>query len=244
LSLIIGYKKGKRGSEVEWEEDVSQEIKQQDLLLIEKHRKREICFNDALLRKGYDVTQVNSGGDGLIQMNGYKPDVIIINAASLRTNGLRICSWYHNRLPDIPVILIVAEDEPIADAESVDVIMHLPFTVQKLVNRLRSFQQTLNEDVLIRGPLQLNQKTRMVSINDKTAYLTPRLTRLLKVFMENSSKALAREELFKRVWETDYTGDTRTLDVHISWLRKVLEENPTNPKLIKTVRGIGYKLDL
>ena len=221
-----------------------QEPQQQSLLLIEKHRKLEICFKDALLRKGYTVSQVNSGGEGLVRLNGFQPDVIVINAASLRTNGLRICSWYHNRLPNIPVILIVAEDEPIADADSADIIMHLPFTVQKLANRLRSFKQTFDQDVLVRGALQLNRKTRMVTYFDKTAYLTPRLSMLLQVFMENNSKELGREELFKQVWETDYTGDTRTLDVHISWLRKVLEKDSTNPQLIKTVRGVGYMLNL
>lgn len=221
-----------------------QEPQLQSLLLIEKHRKLEICFNDALLRKGYTVLQVKSGGEGLVSLNGFRPDVIVINAASLRTNGLRICSWYHNRLPSVPIILIVAEDEPIADAEWVDVIMHLPFTVKKLINRLRSFVPTLNQDFLVRGPLQLNPKTRMVTYYEKSSYLTPRLSMLLKIFMENPLKPLTREELFKQVWETDYTEDTRTLDVHISWLRKALEEDNTNPQLIKTVRGIGYKLDL
>jgi DNA-binding response OmpR family regulator len=223
---------------------VLQEPQQQNLLLIEKHRKLEICFNDALQRKGYSLLQVNSGGEGLVSLNGFHPDVIVINAASLRTNGLRICSWYHNRLPTVPIILIVAEDEPIADADWVDVIMHLPFTVQKLVNRLRSFEPTLNHDFLVRGVLQLNPKTRMVTYFDKSTYLTPRLTLLLRVFMENPLKPLTREELFKRVWETDYTEDTRTLDVHISWLRKVLEIDSTNPRLIKTVRGVGYMLNL
>lgn len=225
-------------------ETVLQQPQQQRLLLIEKHRKLEICFNDALLRKGYSVLQVNSGGEGLVSLNGFRPDVIVINAASLRTNGLRICSWFHNRLTAVPIILIVAEDEPIADADWVDIIMHLPFTVQKLVNRLRSFQPTLNQDFMVRGALQLNPKTRMVTYLEKSTYLTPRLTLLLKVFMENPLKSLTREELFKRVWETDYTEDTRTLDVHISWLRKALEEDPTNPQLIKTVRGVGYMLNL
>jgi len=229
---------------VDRKEDALQESQQQNLLLIEKHRKLEICFKDALLRKGYPVLQVNSGGDGLVSLNGFHPDVIIINAASLRTNGLRICSWYHNRLPAIPIILIVAEDEPIADAEWVDVIIHLPFTVQKLVNRLRAFKQSYNQDILVRGPLQLNPKTRMVTYYDKSTYLTPRLTKLLQLFMENNSHPLSREEIFKQVWDTDYVGDTRTLDVHISWLRKVLEEDNSNPQLIKTVRGKGYMLDL
>jgi len=84
----------------------------------------------------------------------------------------------------------------------------------------------------------------MVTYYDKSTYLTPRLTKLLQLFMENNSHPLSREEIFKQVWDTDYVGDTRTLDVHISWLRKVLEEDNSNPQLIKTVRGKGYMLDL
>lgn len=221
-----------------------QEPQQQSLLLIEKHRKFGICFEDALLRKGYNLLRMDNGGKGLTRLSEFRPDVVIINAASLRTNGLRICSWYHNRMPNVPIILIVAEDESFSDAEVADVVLHLPFTVQKLVNRLRSFDQTHNQDLLIKGQLMLNVKTRMVTYLDKSAYLTPRLSSLLLVLMEHPSQALAREEIFKRVWETDYTEDTRTLDVHISWLRKALEEDSTHPQLIKTVRGVGYKLEL
>lgn len=214
------------------------------VLLIERSRKLESCFKDALLRKGYMVLGVESGGEGLTRLNDFLPDVIIINAASLRTNGLRIASWYHNRLPETPVILIVAEDEPIDDADTIDVILHLPFTVQKIVNRLRSFENTRNQDLLIEGPLLLNLKTHMVTYNQKTTYLTPRLAQLLEILMNNPGFEFPRDELFKQAWNTDYTEDTRSLDVHISWLRKAIEENPQNPELIKTVRGIGYKLEL
>ena len=123
-------------------------------------------------------------------------------------------------------------------------ILQLPFTVQKLVNRLKAFKRTVNQGILTRENLQLNPKTRMVIYGDKSTVLTPRLSMLLKAFLENPGKELKREDLFKQVWETDYTVDTRTLDVHISWLRKTLEDDPTNPKLIKTIRGVGYILDL
>ncbi|HQN68922.1 MAG TPA: helix-turn-helix domain-containing protein, partial [Anaerolineaceae bacterium] len=73
---------------------------------------------------------------------------------------------------------------------------------------------------------------------------TPRCSDLLRVMMEKPGKVLTRKELFSHVWDTDYTGDTRTLDVHISWLRNALEENPRQPELIQTIRGIGYKLNL
>lgn len=224
-------------------EDVLQEQKQR-LLLIERHRNLEHCFKDALIRKGYPVLQVESGGDGLTRLNDFPPDVVIVNAASLRTNGLRICSWYRNRLPETPIILIVAEDEPIDDADFVDVILHLPFTIQKLVNRLRAFESTRNQDLLVKGGLQLNLKTRMVSFGGKTSYLTPRLCHLLQVMIETPGVTIERESLFRKVWDTDYTEDTRTLDVHVSWLRKAIEEDHQKPEVIKTVRGVGYLVDL
>jgi DNA-binding response OmpR family regulator len=62
--------------------------------------------------------------------------------------------------------------------------------------------------------------------------------------MESPGEVVEREELFKKVWETDYTGDTRTLDVHISWLRKAIEPDPTQPKFLRTIRGVGYRLDV
>lgn len=213
------------------------------LLLIESHRKPEICFKDKLIRKAYPVLQVESGGDGLKRLNDFPPEVIIVNAASFRTNGLRICSWYRNRLPEIPIILIVTEDEPIDCADMVDVILHLPFTVQKLVNRLRTFEKTRKQELLVEGDLQLNLKTRMVSYGQKSTYLTPRLCHLLQVMLETPGATINREDLFRRVWDTNYTEDTRTLDVHISWLRQAIEEDPKNPKVIKTVRGVGYLIE-
>ena len=123
-------------------------MQQQNLLLIEKRTKKVLCFYDALDRKGYTILKVDNGNDGLIGLNDFEPDVIIINAASMRTNGLRIASWYHNRLPNIPIFLIVAEDAAITEAEGVDMILQLPFTVQKLVNRLKAFKRAANQWIL------------------------------------------------------------------------------------------------
>lgn len=213
------------------------------LLLIESNRKPEICFSDKLIQKAYPVLRVENGGDGLKRLNDFLPEAIIVNAASLRTNGLRICSWYRNRLPETPIILILAEDEPINGAEMVDVVLHLPFTVQKLINRLRTFEKTRKQELLVEGCLQLNLKTRMVSCGEKSAYLTPRLCRLLQAMLETPGTTIDREALFRKVWDTDYTEDTRTLDVHISWLRQAIEEDPKNPKVIKTMRGVGYLIE-
>ncbi len=78
----------------------------------------------------------------------------------------------------------------------------------------------------------------------KQARLTPRLVILLKTLMERPGEVIERNTLFRMVWETAYTADTRTLDVHVSWLREALEDDPRHPRFVKTVRGVGYRLDL
>jgi len=168
--------------------------------------------------------------------------VVIINAASLRTNGLRLVSWFHNSLPGTPLCLIVAEDEPVVETENVNFFLRLPFTVQKLVNRLRTLENNSHKSMLIRGDLVLNPESRIAIYKNREVRLTPRLSDLLGKMMERPREVLSREELFKAVWDTDYVEDTRTLDVHISWLRKALEDDPHHPDLIKTIRSRGYML--
>jgi DNA-binding response OmpR family regulator len=86
-------------------------------------------------------------------------------------------------------------------------------------------------------------RNRRVSCNGREERITPRLVKLLKMLIEHRGDVVQRETLFKSVWDTAYTGDTRTLDVHISWLRQAIEEDPRHPQMLKTVRGLGYRLD-
>jgi DNA-binding response OmpR family regulator len=85
---------------------------------------------------------------------------------------------------------------------------------------------------------------KIVRCLGKRTRITPRLVSLLSILMKNHGEVLERRSLFSKVWETDYTEDTRTLDVHISWLRQAIEDDPNNPSFLKTIRGVGYQLDL
>jgi DNA-binding response OmpR family regulator len=90
----------------------------------------------------------------------------------------------------------------------------------------------------------LNLDSRQIITSNGAQTLTPRLCRLLEVFMRNPERVLTRKFLMKKVWETDYFGDTRTLEVHICWLRKKIEEDPHHPCYLRTVRGVGYRFSL
>jgi len=214
------------------------------LLVVEAKRNPAVCFSDALEQKGYQVRVSENGTAGVQLLDDLLPSIIIINAASLRTNGLRIVRRFRNRLPKIPIILIVAEDEPLTTAEQANILMHLPFSAQKLINRIQSYKKTNRKHELRVGVLELNTQTNMVTCDGKSAHLTPRLSNLLKLLMSQPGRVIPREKIFKEVWETDYTEDTRTLDTHISWLRHAIEANPQKPEIILTVRAKGYQLDL
>jgi DNA-binding response OmpR family regulator len=98
--------------------------------------------------------------------------------------------------------------------------------------------------MLHRGAIRLDLEQRRVRCHGRESRLTPRLTKILKILMLNAGKVVEREVLFREAWETEYVEDTRTLDVHINWLRKAIEADPKHPQYLKTLRGVGYRLDV
>jgi DNA-binding response OmpR family regulator len=162
----------------------------------------------------------------------------------MRTSGKRICQSLQKNAAGIPVILILEPSSEPNETPGADVVLALPFTLQKLVNRIRPLLPVEEKDLLQAGPFQLDTQQRVARCQNKQVRLTPRLVTLLKILMETPGTVIEREHLFRQVWDTAYTGDTRTLDVHVSWLRQALEVDPRHPQFIKTVRGVGYRLDI
>jgi len=212
--------------------------------MVEGRRGNHSSFAEELGEKGYLVAKAANGSAGLKLLDSVDPDIVIIDAASLRTSGVRICQSFRKSDNDLPIILIVDEDTSLPEIVDANLVLRLPFTTQKLVNRTQVFQQTADKFIMQVGPIELNTKTQLVSCNDRQTKLTPRLVEILRMLMRNEGKLVKRDLLFSKVWQTDYTGDTRTLDVHISWLRKAIEEDPHHPRLIQTVRGEGYILEV
>jgi DNA-binding response OmpR family regulator len=209
------------------------------VLLIESARDNGASFATSLKRK-YQVQVAHSGKQGLILAADRRPDVIVLDAASLRTSGDRICSKLRAALGSLPIIHIRAADLA-AMPSAADVVLALPFTSRKLINRIERFAVSAVESSLLEsGPFSLNleQQTLTSPWNEKK--LTPKLVTLMELFMQSRDQVLGRKEIMQKVWDTDYVGDTRTLDVHIRWLRKVVEPNPRKPQYITTVRGKGY----
>lgn len=214
------------------------------ILLVEGKRADRASFQGGLSNKMFLVNSVPSGSAAIAQLHDFNPDIIIVDASSLRTSGKRICTMLHEAVPKTPMILILEPNAASNHDSGANVILHMPFTLQKLLNRLKPFLPQEPKNGKSAGPIILDMDTHSVRCLDHQALLTPRLASLLSMLMDQAGKVIPRATLFSKVWETEYTGDTRTLDVHVSWLRQAIEDDPRHPRFIKTVRGVGYRLDV
>lgn len=214
------------------------------LLVIEGKHADHPSFAAALRNKGFEVELVSSGSQALARLEvGFDPDAAVVNAASLRASGKRICQSLREKTQNLPIILILDPDRERNNANA-NVVLSLPFTIQKLVNRIRHLLPGDGKNYIHAGLIRLDVENRTVRCFGKQTRLTPRLTQLLKILLDHRGELVERRALFSQVWETEYTEDMRTLDVHISWLRRAIEADSDNPKLLKTVRGVGYRLDV
>ncbi|MEN6572662.1 MAG: response regulator transcription factor [Anaerolineaceae bacterium] len=214
------------------------------ILLIEGKHADHQSFTAGLIKKGFMVESVPSGSAALAHFEMGIPDLAVIDSSSMRTSGKRICQSLHEKATNLPIILVIRPEVDPNGNYGADLVLPLPFTMQKLVNRIRHLLPVENNATLAAGPFQLDVEQRRVMVDEHQIRLTPRLMILFKILLEHPGEVIERERLFREAWETDYTGDTRSLDVHMSWLRQAVEENPRHPRYIKTIRGVGYRLDV
>lgn len=214
------------------------------ILWIEGKRADSPSFVPTLRRKEYRIETVPTGKAALERLFEFNPHIVVVNAASMRSSGKRICASLRDKKNGLPILLILDEAQSISGDVVANVILRLPFTARKLINRIVPFVPGEGKNTIKRGAILLDLELRKVQCEDRDGRLTPRLTELLYKLMQHPGEVIEREDLFREVWKTEYTGDTRTLDVHISWLRQAIEEDPRNPKFLKTIRGVGYRLDV
>lgn len=192
------------------------------------------------LAKRYDITTVDSGKAA--HATTPVPRIIIWDAASLRTHGDRALKTLRDAMPSAKFIRILSAGERAANGLC-DVTLHLPLTPRKLTNQIEKLLKLPGDETLTAGPFVMQVQRRLLTINGHETQLNPKLAALLEVFMRQPNITIDRATLMSVVWQTDYVGDTRTLDVHISKVRDLLKAAGANDHL-RTVRGVGYRLDI
>lgn len=213
------------------------------VMLIESGRASAPSFGPSLAKKGYQVQTQHKIEDALQSLDRAKPDVVVLDAASMQTSGSRMCRALRARLNGIPIILLAPSGVRPDNGNGASLTLIPPFTPRKLLNRITRLLPGDERYALEVGPIQLNLAQRKLRCFGRETRLTPKQTKLLEVFLHNPGRLLSRAHLIRQVWHTDYTGDTRTLDVHMSWLRRAMEPDPKQPRFLKTIRGMGYRFD-
>ncbi len=196
------------------------------------------------LKKRYEVTSVTSGKHALALLKENEYAVVVLDAISMRTPGDRIARQLNEGLGKIPLIHL--HPGPKASANSpAEVVLFMPFTARKIANTIkRLLDHVTNDQIITCGPFSVNLTRRILVANGQETTLTPKLLLLVETFLRHPGETLDRATLMERVWDTSYLGDTRTLDVHVRWIRRAIEENPGDPHYLKTVRGVGYRLEI
>jgi DNA-binding response OmpR family regulator len=218
-----------------------------NLILVERKSGRDSESYLAPLKRHFEVICVSSGKQALEQSI---PDAIVLNALSLHSPGVRIARQLKLGMPGVPLIHLLFRSGEESPAESpADAVFCPPFTSRKLISAikrlLRPVQAETTPDSLLHcGHVTMNLSRRILIIDGHETPLTPKLAALVEAFLRHPGETLDRRWLMERVWNTDYMEDTRTLDVHVRWFRRVIEPNPNQPRYLKTVRGVGYRLEI
>lgn len=215
---------------------------------------------------GYQVYTAADGASALEMAHREKPDLMILDLMLPVIDGLEVCRQLRREddTAGLLILMLTAKSDEIDKVVGLEVgaddYVTKPFSKHELLARVRALlrrqgkiaaaenagddQQTPRRvpRTLICGPLEMNLDGRRVYRSGQEIDLQPKQYELLKCLMQNRGTVLTRDQLLQNVWGYDYAGDTRTVDVHVRWLREKLEEDPANPKLIQTVRGVGYCL--
>jgi len=211
-----------------------------------------ICYQ--LQREGFDAVSALDGLRGLDLFRERGPVLVILDLMLPHINGLDLCRIIRGE-SEVPIIILTAKD---AEADKVagleigaDDYVTKPFSMRELVTRVRAQLRRASMSVnrtetgnLVVGPIQMDTQRHEVYVRGRLIELPPKEFALLEAFMLRPGKLVTRQILLSEVWGVEYFGDTRTLDVHIKRLRAKIEEDPRRPQHVKTVRGLGYKLQL
>jgi len=205
----------------------------------------------SLKREGFDVEMVTDGLSALEAVERLNPDLIVLDLMLPDISGFEVCRRLRTTT-NTPVIMLTARGEEIDRVLGLEVgaddYLAKPFSFRELLARIQATlrrvaldRRSTEADVMALRQLSLDPTARRVFKDDKELQLSAREFELLETLMKNAGRAMSRDDLLKLVWGEEWVGDSRTLDVHIRWLRLKIEDDPASPKYIQTVRGYGYR---
>lgn len=224
------------------------------VLLIEDERKLTELLQASFERDGYQVSVAPDGYTGLSLALVGKPDVILLDIMLPGLNGWQVCEALREANFNAPIIMLTALDDCVDRIKGLELgaddYLVKPFGYKEIEAHVRAMLRRVQLDKgkiassrIVVGDIVLDLQAHTVSKGGLEIPMRQKEFEILALLMSNLGSVVTREQLFDEVWGTDWLGDTRTLDVHISWLRAKLEDDASNPLYLQTVRGVGYRFN-
>ncbi|MBX8993709.1 MULTISPECIES: response regulator transcription factor [Staphylococcus] len=210
-----------------------------------------------LEQAGYMVDVAYDGNEALSKLETFNPDLIVLDVMLPEKDGIEVCKTIRTEKNLVPILMLTAKDDEFDRVLGLELgaddYMTKPFSPREVVARVKAIlrrsemvqtasQDDTDEDIII-GSIRIRPDFFEVYKDDELLELTPKEFELLLYLIERQGRVMSREHMLNSVWNYEFAGDSRIVDVHVSHLRDKLEENPKQPTLIKTVRGLGYKLE-
>jgi two-component system response regulator RegX3 len=231
---------------------------QATVLIVEDEESFVEALVVGLKREGFLVKVARDGAEALDTFDSVRPDVVLLDVMLPKVSGIDVCRQLRSR-SRVPIIMVTAKGSEIDTVVGLEVgaddYVTKPFRMRELVARIHAVSrrsphlprdggtgtEKTHDGQLVSGEITVDAEQRRVFVRGDEVRLRRKEFDLLHLLVENAGRVLTRDVLIDRVWGHDYIGDTKTLDVHIKRLRSRIEAEPSNPVLITTVRGVGYR---
>lgn len=225
------------------------------LLLVEDDRNLQEAIRYNLVAEGYEVLVAGDGELALKQAREHSPDLLVLDLMLPGLGGIEVCRTLRREGSTAAIIMLTARDAEVDRVVGLEVgaddYVVKPFSMRELLARvsaqlrriemMKSSGSPEEPDIVSAGGILLDRASRRVTLNGKELDLRPREFDLLAFLASRPGRVYSRDQLLQEVWGFDYAGDTRTVDVHVRWLRMKIEDDAANPRRIQTVRGVGYR---
>jgi DNA-binding response OmpR family regulator len=225
------------------------------ILIVEDDQNLLAALKYNLLKESYDVITAVDGAKAIEISRSEKPELIVLDVMLPKLSGFDVCRILRNEMT-VPILMLTAKTEEVDKIVGLEIgaddYMTKPFSMRELLARVRAtlrrvdmskLQPASEQKNLKIGDLEIDFGRHQAFYGGSPLELTPKEYDLLLFLAKNKGLVFSREQILDKVWGYDYAGDTRTVDVHIRWLRQKIENDPTHPRNLLTVRGAGYKLE-